>query len=60
LWNFHSSVYYKVGLVDGGRLDIFIRKKYLCWLEALSLCRRISEGVLPIAKLETAIKVILG
>jgi hypothetical protein len=34
---------------------MFIRKKYLYWLEALSLCRNISEGVLLMAKLEAVI-----
>lgn len=36
-------------------VDVFVRKKYLYWLEALSLCKSMSEGVLLMAKLETLI-----
>ncbi|KAF2429981.1 hypothetical protein EJ08DRAFT_670710 [Tothia fuscella] len=39
-------------LQDGGSVDRFLRQSYLYWLEALSLCRSISEGVVSIAKLE--------
>jgi hypothetical protein len=35
----------------------FITKKYLYWLEALSLCRSMSEGVLSIAKFHNLIQV---
>ncbi|KAI1207035.1 uncharacterized protein F4807DRAFT_469797 [Annulohypoxylon truncatum] len=31
---------YKHVLQDGGLIDTFLRKKYLCWLEALSLCKK--------------------
>lgn len=31
---------------------MFVRKKYLYWLEALSLCRSMPEGVFAMAKLE--------
>ena len=41
-------------------VDVFVRKKYLYWLEALSLCRSMSEGVLSMAKLEALTQVILG
>jgi hypothetical protein len=41
-------------------VDVFVRKKYLYWFEALSLCKSISEGMLLIAKLEALIQVILG
>jgi hypothetical protein len=34
-----------------GAVDKFLRKKYLYWLEGLSLCRSISTGVISIAKL---------
>ena len=40
-------------------VDVFVRKKYLYWLEALSLCKSMSEGVLSMAKLEALIQVIL-
>jgi hypothetical protein len=45
---------------DGGSVDRFLRQHYLHWLEALSLCRTMSEGVRTMAKLEALIQVILG
>ena len=59
-WNSNSCTNHKVDLQDGGIVDVFIRKKYLYWLEALSLCRSMSKGVLLMAKLEALIQVILG
>jgi hypothetical protein len=47
------------GLQDSGAIDNFVRKKYLYWLEALSLCRSMSDGVVSMAKLEALIEVIL-
>ncbi|KAH0551763.1 hypothetical protein GP486_007019, partial [Trichoglossum hirsutum] len=41
---------------DGGSIDVFLRQHYLHWLEALSLYRSMSEGVLTIAKLEALIQ----
>src|SRR5271155_2054797 len=38
-------------LQDGGSVDKFLRRSYLYWLEALSLLRSMSEGVLSMAKL---------
>ena len=38
-------------------LDVFLRQKYLYWLEALSLLRQISSGVLAVQRLEMIIKV---
>jgi hypothetical protein len=58
-WNPRSSDNYGVALHDGGTVDSFIRKKYLYWLEALSLCKSMSEGVVSIAKLEALIQVIV-
>jgi hypothetical protein len=46
-------------LQDGGAIDYFVRKKYLYWLEALSLCRSMSDGVVSMEKLEALIEVIL-
>jgi hypothetical protein len=40
-----------VGLCDDGAIDAFLRKHFLHWLEALSLMKAISDGVLAIAKL---------
>jgi NACHT domain/Heterokaryon incompatibility protein (HET) len=59
-WNSNSYTNHKVDLQDGGIVDVFVRKKYLYWLEALSLCRSMSKGVLSMAKLEALIQVILG
>jgi hypothetical protein len=44
-------------LQDGGKVDTFLRERYLYWLEALSLLRRMSEGVFAVAKLEGLLKV---
>jgi NACHT domain/N-terminal domain of NWD NACHT-NTPase len=43
---------------DGGKVDIFVRNKFLYWLEALSLCKGMSEGLLSMAKLDALIQVI--
>lgn len=45
-------------LQDQGPVDNFLTRKYLYWLEALSLCKSMSKGVISMAKLETLIKVI--
>jgi hypothetical protein len=37
---------------------LFIKEKFLYWLEALSLCGSMSEGVLLMTKLEAFIQVI--
>ena len=47
-------------LQDGGAVYIFLKKQYLYWLEALSLCKSMSEGIVSMAKLEALIQVILG
>ncbi|KAM6514247.1 hypothetical protein FALCPG4_015403 [Fusarium falciforme] len=39
-------------LQDGGVVHHLIRKKYLYWLESLSLLRSMTEGVLAVQKLE--------
>jgi hypothetical protein len=59
-WNPNSDANHNADLQDGGALDKFLRKKYLYWLEALSLCRNMSDGVVSMAKLEDLIQVILG
>jgi hypothetical protein len=45
---------------DDGPVDKFLRQRYLYWLEALSLCRSMSEGVVSIAKLEALLQVNLS
>ena len=47
-------------LQDDGPVDKFLRQRYLYWLEALSLCRSMSEGVVSIAKLEAFLQVNLS
>jgi hypothetical protein len=44
-------------LGDGGVIDRFLREKCLYWLEALSLCKHISKGVVSIGKLQTLVQV---
>jgi hypothetical protein len=59
-WNLNSCANHRVDLQDRGALDEFVRKKYLYWLEALSLCGSMSDGVVSMAKLEVLFQVILG
>jgi hypothetical protein len=40
-----------------GAIDEFIKKKYLYWLEGLSLCRSIGKGVVLMAKLCSLVQV---
>ncbi|ORX95176.1 WD40-repeat-containing domain protein [Clohesyomyces aquaticus] len=51
-WNPSSSAKYEIDLQDGGAVDSFLRQQYLYWLEALSVCKSMSQGVVSIAKLE--------
>jgi hypothetical protein len=46
-----KSSYDKVSLYDNGTINVFLRKHFLHWLEALSLIKGISDGVLAITKL---------
>jgi hypothetical protein len=46
-------------LQDGGMVDQFLGRKYLNWLEALSLLRSVSEGIRLMAKLEGLLQVSL-
>jgi hypothetical protein len=59
-WNRNSSTDHRGNLEDKGAVDSFLRNKYLYWLEALSLCKSMSEGVVAMAKLEALVQVILG
>jgi hypothetical protein len=56
-WCSNPDADLKVDLQDGGTVDVFIKKTYLYWLEALSLCRSISKGVLSMTKLDILIQV---
>jgi hypothetical protein len=52
-----ESVNYAAELQDGGVVDTFLTKKYLYWLEALSLCQSVSKGVLSVANLLLLVQV---
>ncbi|KAK0710684.1 WD40-repeat-containing domain protein [Lasiosphaeris hirsuta] len=41
---------------DGGVIDEFLRKHYLYWLEALSLCRSMPQGVFLMTRLESILQ----
>jgi hypothetical protein len=56
--NPYSHVDHKVDLQDGGIVDVFLKEKYLYWLEALSLSSSMSDGVLAMAKLKALMEVI--
>jgi len=44
-------------LQDGGSVDMFLRQKFIYWLEALSLMKFLSSGVIMIEKLENRLQV---
>jgi hypothetical protein len=56
-WISRSSIRNQDILCSGGAVDSFIRKKFLYWLEALSLCKSMSKGVVSIAKLAAVTEV---
>ena len=45
-WDSSKSAKHSDDIQDGGAVDRFMRQKYLYWLEALSICRSMSEGVI--------------
>ena len=45
----------RISLHDGDRLHTFLQEHFLHWLEALSLIRKTSEGILAITSLESVI-----
>ncbi|KAF2734202.1 hypothetical protein EJ04DRAFT_543748 [Polyplosphaeria fusca] len=55
-WISNSSTYNGSILMSGGAVDKFMRKKYLYWLEAISLCISMSKGVVSMARLEALTK----
>lgn len=54
-----SSLEYQSGLRDSGIVHLFLQKNFLYWLEALSLMRSMSDGVLAVVKLESLLRVSL-
>ncbi|KAI1384080.1 WD40-repeat-containing domain protein [Hypoxylon trugodes] len=51
-----SNTTYNDSLQDGGLVETFLRKKYLYWLEALSHCKTIQEGMGSITRLLNIVK----
>ncbi|KAI9786212.1 MAG: hypothetical protein M1839_007622 [Geoglossum umbratile] len=51
-----KSVKHGIDLQDGGTVNEFLRKKYLYWLEALSLLGSMSDGVVSMIKLESLLQ----
>ncbi|KAF1835058.1 hypothetical protein BDW02DRAFT_310937 [Decorospora gaudefroyi] len=49
--NLTSSATSEDILEDGGVVDLFLQEKFLNWLEALSLCKSLSRGIVTIEKL---------
>ena len=47
----------KTGIYNNGSVHAFLKKHFLHWLEALSLMRMISEGVVMVKKLDTLLRV---
>jgi hypothetical protein len=45
---------------DHSAVDAFLRERYLFWVEALSLLRGMTEGILAIQKLEFVLRVCIG
>ncbi|KAG0157153.1 hypothetical protein PDIDSM_4338 [Penicillium digitatum] len=44
---------------DGSRIDVFLERKYLHWLEFLSILGRVSHGIQSMQKLENLIQTLL-
>ncbi|KAH9209912.1 hypothetical protein DL95DRAFT_476193, partial [Leptodontidium sp. 2 PMI_412] len=50
----------ELGLGDNGTIHIFLKEHFLYWLEALSLMRSLSSGIVMMKKLENRLKVIFS
>jgi hypothetical protein len=48
---------YNNALHNGGIIDVFLQRKFLYWLEALSLCKSVPKGVVSVQKLWLLIQV---
>jgi hypothetical protein len=59
-WNSSSFVDHSIDLQDEGVVEKFLKEIYLYWLEALSLCKSMSEGLVSMAKLEALVQVIVN
>jgi hypothetical protein len=58
-WSSDTDLNHELRRPDKDAVQTFLQTKYLYWLEALSLCRSMSEGVVSMAKLEGFLQVIL-
>ena len=47
----------KIGLGDNGVVHVFLKEHFLHWMEALSLLKSISNGILAISKLRSFLTV---
>ena len=52
-----SNATLRLSLKNWETLDIFLQQKYLNWLEALSILRRLSDGIRAMKRLESLIQV---
>jgi NACHT domain/Heterokaryon incompatibility protein (HET) len=59
-WSSNSRANNWIDLRDKDTVENFVRTKFLYWLEALSLYRSMSKGVVSMAKLEALVQVILS
>jgi hypothetical protein len=57
LLDYSPSINSDSGFWAGGSINEFLRQRYLYWLEALSLCRSMADGVLSMTKLQDFIEV---
>lgn len=56
-WQSSDNIKHPDVFQDGGIIDGFLRQHYLHWLEALSLCRSMPQGIFSMAKLESILQV---
>ncbi|KAF2469396.1 uncharacterized protein BDR25DRAFT_334966 [Lindgomyces ingoldianus] len=59
-WVDHLCESRACGLHDGSAINSFIEKKFLYWLEALSLCKSMPQGVVAMTRLETIVEGRIG
>jgi hypothetical protein len=52
-----ASATYAEHLQDKSVIDEFLRERYLYWLESLSLCKSMSQGVVAMSELQTLVQV---
>jgi hypothetical protein len=57
-WSLGASADSSIELRDSGAVHEFMKERYLYWLEALSLCKSMSKGVVSMSKLNALVQVI--